>query len=263
MKKMMFILFIVTMLVSSVKVKAESSEITNLLEQFYDLNNGELPVAMTEEELRCVDGVLYGRDILLLYPKTLTHSCFEIPNDIGYIWDFAFTDNESLKKVVIPDSCKILGAFAFWACTNLAEVKFGANSELLIVDDFCFSECYALRQIQLPDSVYLIGEAAFSYTSLHQFTFPEKIVFIGDRTFWWTPLTELTFHAESYPQYIGSEYFSMGDDEAEYRIILPFDADIEHYFGNPEYVMQKKNVTIIFCEDPSYASKIQMHLLNA
>ena len=59
---------------------------------------------------------------------------------------------------------------------------------------------------------------------------------------------------------IGSEYFSMGDDEAEYRIILPFDADIEHYFGNPEYVMQKKNVTIIFCEDPSYASKIQMHV---
>ena len=53
MKKMMFILFIVTMLVSSVKVKAESSEITNLLEQFYDLNNGELPFAMTEEELRC------------------------------------------------------------------------------------------------------------------------------------------------------------------------------------------------------------------
>ena len=50
---------IVTMLVSSVKVKAESSEITNLLEQFYDLNNGELPFAMTEEELRCVDGVLY------------------------------------------------------------------------------------------------------------------------------------------------------------------------------------------------------------
>lgn len=172
---MMFILFIVTMLVPSVKVKAESLEITNLLEQFFDLY-GELPFAMTEEELRCVDGVLYGRDILLLYPKTLTHSCFEIPNDIGYIWDFAFAGNESLEKVVVPDSCKILGAYAFWECTNLAEVKFGANSELLIVDDFCFSECYALRQIQLPDSVYLIGEAAFSYTSLHQFTFPEKIV---------------------------------------------------------------------------------------
>ena len=55
---MMFILFIVTMLVPSVKVKAESLEITNLLEQFFDLY-GELPFAMTEEELRCVDGVLY------------------------------------------------------------------------------------------------------------------------------------------------------------------------------------------------------------
>lgn len=98
---MMFILFIVTMLVPSVKVKAESLEITNLLEQFFDLY-GELPFAMTEEELRCVDGVLYGRDILLLYPKTLTHSCFEIPNDIGYIWDFAFAGNESLGKGCCP-----------------------------------------------------------------------------------------------------------------------------------------------------------------
>lgn len=93
--------------------------------------------------------------------------------------------------------------------------------------------------------------------------FSRKIVFIGDQTFWWTPLTELTFHAESYPQYIGSEYFSMDDDDVEYRIILPFDADIERYVGDPEYIMQMKNVTIIFCEDPSYASRIQIHFLNA
>ena len=64
-----------------------------------------------------------------------------------------------------------------------------------------------------------------------------------------TPVTELTFHAWSLPQYIGSEYFSIDDDDAEYRITLPFDADADRYLGNAEYVMQKENVTVLFCED--------------
>lgn len=236
------------LLMSALPAQAESPEMADLLAEFYD-GGAELPFGLTEDELTCVDGVLYGRDILLLYPKTRTNSCFVIPDGIGYVWDFAFMGNDSLEKVVVPDSCKILGACAFWECSNLAEVEFGANSELLIVDDFCFSECYALQQIRLPDSVYLIGEAAFSYMPLHQFVFPEKIVFIGDQLFRGTPVTELTFHAWSLPQYIGSEYFSIDDDDAEYRITLPFDADADRYLGNAEYVMQKENVTVLFCED--------------
>lgn len=236
------------LLISALPAQAESPEISDLLTEYYK-ERQELPFGLTEDELTCVDGVLYGRDILLLYPKTRTNSCFVIPDGIGYVWDFAFMGNDSLEKVVVPDSCKILGACAFWECSNLAEVEFGANSELLIVDDFCFSECYALQQIRLPDSVYLIGEAAFSYTQIQRFVFPEKIVFIGDQLFWGTPVTELTFHAWSLPQYIGSEYFSTGDDDAEYRITLPFDADADRYLGNAEYVMQKKNVTVLFCED--------------
>ena len=31
--------------------------------------------------------------------------------------------------------------------------------------------------------------------------------------------------------------------------LLPFDADADRYLGNAEYVMQKKNVTVLFCED--------------
>ena len=160
------------LLMSALPAQAESPEISDLLTEYYK-ERQELPFGLTEDELTCVDGVLYGRDILLLYPKTRTNSCFVIPDGIGYVWDFAFMGNDSLEKVVVPNSCKILGAYAFWACSNLAEVEFGANSELLIVDDFCFSECYALQQIRLPDSVYLIGEAAFSYTQIQRFVFPE------------------------------------------------------------------------------------------
>ena len=249
MKKLISLFTALFLLMSALPAQAGSPEISDLLTEYYK-EWQELPFGLTEDELTCVDGVLYGRDILLLYPKTRTDACFVIPDGIGYVWDFAFVGNDLLEKVVVPDSCKILGAFAFWECSNLAEVEFGANSELLIVDDFCFSECYALQQIRLPDSVYLIGEAAFSYTQIQRFVFPEQIVFIGDQLFWGTPVTELTFHAWSLPQYIGSEYFSIDDDDdAEYRITLPFDADADRYLGNAEYVMQKKNVTVLFCED--------------
>ena len=160
MKKLISLFTALFLLMSTLPAQAGSPEISDLLTEYYK-ERQELPFGLTEEELTCVDGVLYGRDILLLYPKERTDACFVIPDGIGYVWDFAFMDNDSLEKVVVPDSCKILGAYAFWACSNLAEVEFGANSELLIVDDFCFSECYALQQIRLSDSVYLIGEAAF------------------------------------------------------------------------------------------------------
>ena len=139
MKKLISLFTALFLLMSTLPAQAGSPEISDLLTEYYK-ERQELPFGLTEEELTCVDGVLYGRDILLLYPKERTDACFVIPDGIGYVWDFAFMDNDSLEKVVVPDSCKILGAYAFWACSNLAEVEFGANSELLIVDDFCFSE---------------------------------------------------------------------------------------------------------------------------
>ena len=81
----------------------------------------------------------------------------------------------------------------------------------------------------------------------------KKYLHIYDWNYWWgyyRCCKDLEpFHAWSLPQYIGSEYFSTGDDDAEYRITLPFDADADRYLGNAEYVMQKKNVTVLFCED--------------
>ena len=248
MKKLLSLFTALFLLMPMFPAQAESPEISDLLTEYYK-ERQELPFGLTEDELTCVDGVLYGRDILLLYPKTRIDACFVIPDGIGYVWDFAFMGNDSLEKVVVPDSCKILGDSAFWSCTNLVEVAFGANSELLIVGDSCFCDCWALQKVQLPDSVYFIGSQAFAITSIQQFVFPERIVFIGDAAFWKTPLTELTFHAWSLPQYIGSEYFSIDDDDAEYRITLPFDADADFYLGNAEYVMQKENVTVLFCED--------------
>ena len=119
MKKLISLFTALFLLMSALPAQAESPEISDLLTEYYK-EWQELPFGLTEDELTCVDGVLYGRDILLLYPKTRTDACFVIPDGIGYVWDFAFVGNDLLEKVVVPDSCKILGAFAFWECSNLA-----------------------------------------------------------------------------------------------------------------------------------------------
>ena len=71
------------LLMSALPAQAGSPEISDLLTEYYKEWQG-LPFGLTEDELTCVDGVLYGRDILLLYPKTRTDACFVIPDGIGY-----------------------------------------------------------------------------------------------------------------------------------------------------------------------------------
>lgn len=69
MKKLISLFTALFLLMSTLPAQAESPEMADLLAEFYD-GGAELPFGLTEDELTCVDGVLYGRDILLLYPKT-------------------------------------------------------------------------------------------------------------------------------------------------------------------------------------------------
>lgn len=97
MKKLISLFTALFLLMSALPAQAESPEISDLLTEYYK-EWQELPFGLTEDELTCVDGVLYGRDILLLYPKTRTDACFVIPDGIGYVWDFAFVGNDFHRR---------------------------------------------------------------------------------------------------------------------------------------------------------------------
>ena len=86
MKKLISLFTALFLLMSTLPAQAGSPEISDLLTEYYK-ERQELPFGLTEEELTCVDGVLYGRDILLLYPKERTDACFVIPDGIGYVWE--------------------------------------------------------------------------------------------------------------------------------------------------------------------------------
>lgn len=58
MKKLISLFTALFLLMSALPAQAESPEMADLLAEFYD-GGAELPFGLTEDELTCVDGVLY------------------------------------------------------------------------------------------------------------------------------------------------------------------------------------------------------------
>ena len=105
------------------------------------------------------------------------------PN-VKEIGDDAFTSNELLKSITIPDNVKTLGSLIFYHCDSLetADIKFTDDSEDsgTAIFDACeklknvrirdgsvkipavaFNRCKSLESIEIPASVKTIGEGAF------------------------------------------------------------------------------------------------------
>ena len=105
------------------------------------------------------------------------------PN-VKEICDDAFTSNELLKSITIPDNVKTLGSLIFYHCDSLetADIKFTDDSEDsgTAIFDACeklknvrirdgsvkipavaFNRCKSLESIEIPASVKTIGEGAF------------------------------------------------------------------------------------------------------
>lgn len=117
----------------------------------------------------------------------------------------AFSRNNFITSVVIPDSVTAINAWAFDRCENLKSVKFGVNVNEI---GWCaFEKCSAIEKLYIPDSVeYIeygaflnctsvyelhigvsvksIGTYAFSYCQgIVEVTIPTKLSLVGDKPF--------------------------------------------------------------------------------
>lgn len=97
-----------------------------------------------------------GQGVLLKYQGR--GGLVEIPSGVRYITD-AFTMNESVTCVNIPDSVRYIGDSAFAYCTELRRVEFGSG--LISIGNSAFEGCETLSAITLGDSLTTIGEYAF------------------------------------------------------------------------------------------------------
>lgn len=98
------------------------------------------------------------------------------------IGDYAFADNTTLKKVVVPPSVTKLGDWAFYNSTLLESVSL--PDSLTEISDYCFGYCDKLINVNFPDSIKSISSFAFSHCNqLKKVEIPDTVTSIGGYAF--------------------------------------------------------------------------------
>lgn len=117
-----------------------------------------------------------GSDTGVVIPDTIDGQ------EVGVIGRLAFFETD-IKSVVIPDTVIYIEENAFWQCSELTSVKFGAN--LVTIRAAAFADCLALTSIDLSsDSMKNICELAFAgCTDLEEVKFGDNIVLIDEEAF--------------------------------------------------------------------------------
>ena len=107
------------------------------------------------------------------------------------IGEDAFSRNESLESITIPNSILSVGDNAFVKCSGLTNVNFG--SSVTSIGESAFSACGGLTEVTLPDSVTTIGDEAFyGCGSLTNITFGENMSTLGQSPFASSSLISIT-----------------------------------------------------------------------
>ncbi|MHB1151085.1 MAG: leucine-rich repeat domain-containing protein [Eubacteriales bacterium] len=101
---------------------------------------------------------------------------------VKYISKSAFSANQRITKVIIPDTVVDIGDEVFTGCINLRTVILPKN--LTKVNISAFSGCTLLDAIILPDTLAVIDDFAFEYCSmLKTVKIPASVTQIGYYTF--------------------------------------------------------------------------------
>ena len=112
------------------------------------------------------------------YLKSIT-----IPDGVTSIGDSAFSDCRSLTDITIPDSVTSIGCEAFYNCSSLTNITIpdGVTS----IEYGTFYDCSSLTNITIPDSVTSIEcEAFYNCSSLTNITIPDGVTSIESETFY-------------------------------------------------------------------------------
>ncbi len=117
-----------------------------------------------------------GNDSELVFPSGYEN------NISTRISPLAFSKNNTITSVVIPDTVSVIGREAFYRCFKLKTVQLPEN--LLFIDKNAFNSCTSLEEIEIPRNVIHIDRKAFyDCKKLKRAIIYENVGFIGDDTF--------------------------------------------------------------------------------
>ncbi len=96
------------------------------------------------------------------------------------VW--AFRDNDTVRKIVVPDTVTAIEKNAFMYCTALEEIVL--PKDLKTLGDQAFYRCSALKKVSIPEGVETLGYATFMFCeALEEVTLPKTLKEIGDYVF--------------------------------------------------------------------------------
>ncbi len=117
-----------------------------------------------------------GSDTTLNIPATLSG------HKVTAIAQSAFSYNNDIVHVVIPNGVTRIENNAFFGCENLVTVEL--PSTLLHIGDWAFRENHALKNITLPEGLRSLGYEAFALCyKIPSIQLPSALTIIGDNPF--------------------------------------------------------------------------------
>lgn len=115
------------------------------------------------------------------FSKNNNIAVMNIPDSVRNIAESAFEGCTGLQAVTIGNNVTNIEQCAFEGCTSLSAVTFGKR--LQTIGPAAFKSCEKLTTVKLPDSVKVIGEAAFSHCGVASVTLGKGLETIGDYAF--------------------------------------------------------------------------------
>lgn len=156
-----------------------------LLRKWHSLE--EVVIAQGHKKYRTVEGVIYSENgkTLVWYPPQRRGDMFAVPDGVCKIGEFAFENQEWLKKIILPESVNILGTGAFSGCRKLEDIRLPSGIKE-IPDSGAyrgagvFAGCGKLKSITLPEKLNYLGSFAFYESGLRSIALGENLEQIGE-----------------------------------------------------------------------------------
>ena len=80
-------------------------------------------------------------------------------NELTTIDNELFYDDKSLTKIVLPDSVKSIGKWAFGGCIRLTSIAI--SNSITSIKKYAFYSCGSFTSVTIPSSITSIGDYAF------------------------------------------------------------------------------------------------------